>query len=212
MNNKINVIVVEDNALYLQELCEHIMESDNICITGSFQNGGELLFNIDMLNYDVALIDMNLPDMKGIDVIDALNKAEYKGNILVITAHDDLDYLVGAFEAGAMGYILKGNSTFTDIEMAILDIMDGEVPLSIGLSRKLIKGLTKSKTKDTEKLEITDREQEILQLLSKGYTAKEVSTVLNISYQTVRTHLRNIYQKLDVNSLNQAVAIYHGYH
>ncbi len=131
---------------------------------------------------------------------------------LVLTVHDDDDHLFAALRAGALGYIVKQDASLAEIARAIQDVRDGGAPMTRGLARRILQDIqnTPSPARHPAGLGLTTRELEILEALGQGYTTRKVAEALHISYETVRCHQKNIYRKLQVNSLVEAVAVFRG--
>ena len=153
---------------------------------------------------DVVLMDINLPGMSGIECIRQLKAHQPALPIMVLTVYDDDDKIFESLRAGASGYLLKKTPPAKLLE-AILELHGGGSPMSAGTARRVVQSFQSMgpSTKETENL--SNREHEILFYLAKGYQYKEIADAMFISFETVRTHLRNIYQKLHVRSRSEAV-------
>ncbi|MFM6924882.1 MAG: LuxR C-terminal-related transcriptional regulator, partial [Ferruginibacter sp.] len=153
---------------------------------------------------DIALFDINLPGMNGIDCIQRLKLLHPRMQMMVLTVYDNADNIFNALKAGATSYLLKSTPPEKVIE-AIYEVHHGGSPISSQIARKVIDAFTlKEKTNDYFQ-ELSRREQEILEQLSKGYRYKEIADKLFVSIETVRTHIRNIYEKLQVNGRAEAL-------
>lgn len=153
---------------------------------------------------DIALFDIQLPVMNGIECIRRLKILHPKMQMMVLTVHDNNDNIFDALKAGATSYLLKTTPPEKIIE-AIQDVNSGGSPISSQIARKVIEAFSvKEKTNDFYQ-DLSRREQEILELLSKGYRYKEIADKVFVSLETVRTHVRNIYEKLQVNSRVEAL-------
>ncbi len=213
---QIEVVIVEDNERYLNELGHLLGNSPSIRVVGQYSRGKEAAENILRLNPDVTLIDIELPDISGVEVIQRVSSSGCPTEFLVLTVYDDDAHLFAALQAGAVGYIIKGSTSLTEIEQAIWEVVDGGAPMSRVIAKRVLETFhstsssrtTASNGRKTKFDELTKRELQILEFVKRGYTTKKVAEELHISYETVRTHLKNIYQKLHVHTLVEAMLIY----
>jgi DNA-binding NarL/FixJ family response regulator len=155
------------------------------------------------------LMDINLPGMSGIDCVEKLKAIDPSLPIVMLTVFEDTDKIFKALVAGACGYLVKRTPP-EEILAAIKEVHRGGAPMSTQIARKVVQSFHKMglSPKDTENL--TDRETQILEGLAKGYLCKEIADNLGISLETVRTHMKKIYEKLHVRSRTQAVLKYLG--
>lgn len=153
---------------------------------------------------EIALFDINLPGMNGIECIRRLKIIHPLTQCMILTVYDKPDTIFEALKAGAVSYLLK--STPADkIIAAIEEVTNGGSPISGQIARKIIEAFTLREKTNEYFQQLTRREQELLELLSKGYRYGEIADKLYISIETVRTHIRNIYEKLQVNSRMEAL-------
>lgn len=210
----IEVVIVEDNKRYLDELCHLLTNSPGIRVLGQYTHGREACEEIPRLNPDVTLVDIELPDISGVDVIERVSSRGCPTEFLVLTVYDDDAHLFAALQAGAVGYIIKGSTSLPEIEAAIREVVDGGAPMSRVIAKRVLEtfhsgaGPTYPKVRKTKFDELTRREIQILEFIKRGYTTKKVAEELDISYETVRTHLKNIYQKLHVHTLVEAMLLF----
>lgn len=201
----IRVAIVEDN----QEICTGISSLLNLtegyeCVA-AFSNAEDAIITIPTIQPDVALIDINLPGKNGIELIGELKPLNPNIQFVVFTVFEDTDRIFAALKAGASGYLLKSSSPQKIIE-AIAEVNQGGSPMSGSIARKVISTFYPTpQANDENSPKLSTREHEILTLLSKGFRYKEIADKLNISTETVRTHIRNIYQKLQVESSIEAI-------
>jgi DNA-binding NarL/FixJ family response regulator len=153
---------------------------------------------------DIALFDVNLPKMNGIDCIQRLKMLHPKMQMMVLTVFDDNDNVFSALKAGAVSYLLKSTTPEKVIE-AIEEVYKGGSPISSQIARKVIDAFSVREKTNEYFQDLSKREQEILEQLSKGYRYKEIADKLFVSIETVRTHIRNIYEKLQVNNRAEAL-------
>ncbi len=208
MGSSIRIVVVEDDIQYLEEITL-LLKSSSIDIIGTYTTGKSGLKGILEKRPQVALIDLGLPDISGIEIIREIFNKDFETELLVLTVYDDDEHLFSALKSGAVGYIVKSEATPSDIVKAIKEVVRGGAPMSPGIARKILKTFREDKKRKIFK-DLTSREKEILEYLSRGFGPKKVAQLLNISYETVRVHLKNIYRKLQVNSLIEAIAVYRG--
>jgi two-component system, NarL family, nitrate/nitrite response regulator NarL len=202
-----NTLIVEDNPVFQKKLRRTLasmgsVRTVHLCETGSETQA--LLKNPKLL-LDLALVDLGLPDMSGIDVIRLVRNRFPKVPIMVISVVTDERSVISAIRAGAKGYILKDDSEEL-IAQAMSHILAGEYPISPSLAHTLFKmaGAPHDMPHELE-FNLSPRELETLQFIAKGHTYAEVGSLMGISVNTVQTHIRSIYSKLDVKTQGQAV-------
>jgi len=169
--------------------------------------GEEALRRLPEENVDVVLMDIRLPRMSGVACTARLKPLMPRTQILILTVSADSDTVFRALEAGADGYLLKRCSP-EELQSAVLDVLKGGVPMTSEIARRVIASFRRQPAKADAANKLTPREEEILTLLSKGFVSKEIAVKLGVSYETVRDHLRHIYEKLHVHSRGEAVARY----
>ncbi len=203
----ITVAIVEDIAEIRNGLAALINGSDGFQCIGIYPDAEEALAKIPDELPDVVLMDINLPGMSGIECIQKLKALLPALQVMMLTVFEDEDQIFKSILAGASGYLLKKTPPVKLLE-AIQDLHNGGSPMSTGIARKVVHAFQMMgvSSKDTENL--SKRELEILSYLAKGYRYKEIADALSISIETVRTHLRNIYEKLHVRSRTEAVLKY----
>jgi DNA-binding NarL/FixJ family response regulator len=200
----IRVAIVED--------IREIRDSLRVLINGSagfkcihvFPDAEEALEKMPPAEVDVVLMDISLPQMNGIECMKILKKRMPDVQFMMCSVHDDDDHIFNALQSGAAGYILKRTSPAQILE-AISDMFAGGSPMSSEIARRVVAIIQKQgKTPDEAEL-LTDREKEILDLLAQGYLYKEIATELFISKLTVKKHIHNIYDKLQVQNRTEAI-------
>ena len=209
---QIRVAVVENDRRYRESLDHIFKNTPSLKTTGFYSAGKEAIQGVLEHQPDVALVDLGLPDISGIDVIREVTKSGSKTELLVLTVYNDDTHLFSALEAGAVGYILKSEASPAEIVNAIKDTVKGGAPMSMSLARRILKELrSKAEAAQRPELkELTKREIELLEYLSRGCSTRKAADALHISYDTVRSHQKNIYRKLQVNSILEAVAVFRG--
>ncbi len=156
---------------------------------------------------DVVLMDIYLPRMSGIECTARLKAMLPKTQIVILTAVDDDELVFLALEAGADGYLLKRTKP-ADLRAALLDVCTGGAPMSSEIARRVVESFRRRTKARDESSNLSPREERVLELLSKGYSNKEIAEQLELSVDTVRSHLKHIYEKMHVRSRTEAVARY----
>lgn len=199
----IKVMLADDHVL-MREGIKHLLEYDgSIEVIQEANDGIECLKILKDVTPDILLLDINMPDMNGIEVLEELKKTNNPLKVLILTVHSEVEYLVKAIDIGANGYILKDSGS-SELKQAINMIMDGECYIQPSLLPALNSRLI-NRDIDKEKLEsLTKRELEILTQVSGGMFNKEIANNLNISERTVKNHISNIFKKIDVSDRTQA--------
>lgn len=171
----------------------------------TFASGEEALRRLPDEKVDVVLMDIRLPRMSGIACTTRLKPLIPNTQILILTVSADSDTIFRALEAGADGYLLKRSSP-QELEAAVQDVLKGGVPMTSEIARRVIASFRRQPARSDAATKLTPREEEILILLSKGFVSKEIAIQLGVTYETVRAHLKHIYEKLHVHSRGEAVA------
>ncbi|MBI5215546.1 MAG: response regulator transcription factor [Ignavibacteriae bacterium] len=200
----ITVALVEDNKEIREGLTVLINGSEGFECVAAYPTAEEALRKIESDDPDVVMMDIQLPGMSGIECVRQLKAKLPKLQIMMQTIYEDDERIFDSLLAGASGYILKKTPPTKFLE-AIQDLHNGGSPMSSQIARKVVQSFQKLGTSSKETENLTSREHEILSLLAKGYRYKEIAEMLFISIETVRTHLRNIYEKLQVRSRTEAV-------
>ncbi len=203
----INVSIVDDEEGIRNSLAELINEAEGFKCVSTHGSAEEAIKEIPALHPDVVLMDINLPAMSGIDCVRKLKSLAPGVQILMLTMYEDSDQIFNSLTAGASGYLLK-RTPHTKLLEAIEEVHRGASPMSGKIARIVVQYFQKMQGAKAESEPLSKREQEILDLLAKGYRYKEIADSLGISFDTVRSHLRNIYDKLHVSSRTEAVVKY----
>jgi NarL family two-component system response regulator LiaR len=196
-----SVSVVEDNALYQQALVNVINDSDFYFLHSVYSTAEEAMA-MQQNPPDIAIVDINLPGKSGIELIAAL-QAKTHIQCLVCSLYEDDEHIVKALESGAVGYILK-DASIQQISNALDEVVKGGAPMSPYIASRVISFFRKPKVNGEHAL-LSAREKEVLQLVAKGLQYKEVAELLFLSTETVKKHMKNIYQKLHVQNKVEAV-------
>ena len=199
----IRVLLADDHVVVRAGIRKFLEQSPDIQVIGEASNGQEACTLLEQLKPDVAVLDIQMPLMSGIEVTRWIRSHRLSIGILVLTAYDDEPYVQAVLQAGANGYVLKTAEPMEIVE-GVRDVFHGKSVLDATLTQKLIAKLSgKSETAMIEPL--TDRELEILTLTAKGFTNKAIGVQLSISDRTVQNHLANVFQKLNAESRTEAV-------
>jgi DNA-binding NarL/FixJ family response regulator len=154
-------------------------------------------------------MDINLPDLSGVECVRQLSHLSPAARILMLTVREDPDSIFNSLAAGASGYLLKPIRA-AELVAAVKDVYGGGAPMTSNIARKVVQSFKRAGSSRAETENLSPREQGVLDALAKGYSYKETADLLGISYSTVHTHIERIYQKLHVQSRGQAVAKYLG--
>lgn len=203
----ITVSIVEDNDQLRVTLARMIGRAEGFVCLGQHPSAEAGLAAIPAEQPDVVLMDINLPGMNGVECVRKLKEILPETQIVMLTAYEDTENIFNSLAAGAAGYLLK-RSKSAEILDALRDVQTGGSPMSTHIARKVVQSFqarpSAAPVEPTE--ELSPREQEVLDLLSQGFMYKEISDKLGISFETVRTYIRRIYEKLHVRTRTEAVA------
>lgn len=203
----IRIGIVEDNRGVRETWAKLVATEPGFECVGSYASGEDALANFPTGKPDVVLMDICLPGISGIECTGRLKALLPATQILVVTVYTDNEHLFDALKAGASGYLLKCTGR-EELIGSIRDVMTGGAPMSGSIARRVIEAFHAPAPAPASTHRLSPREQEILALLAQGLVAKDVARKTDLSYQTVRVHLRNIYEKLHVHSRDEAVAKY----
>lgn len=202
----IAVAIVEDDAGVREALVRVLERSRDMQCAGWYTNGEDAMRGLPALKPDVVLMDIGLPGCSGVECVRFLKASEPSPLIVMLTVYEDSGRIFESLAAGATGYLLKRTPPPELLE-AIRDVHRGGAPMSSQIARRVVASFRMAPpASDTGAL--SPREQEILRLLAQGHLIKEIADRLGIGFDTVRTHIRRIYEKLQVHSRAQAVARY----
>lgn len=197
------VMLVDDHAL-ISEGIKQLLEFDgSIDVIEQASDGAECLEKLQHVQPDILLLDINMPNVNGIEVLEEIKKKNIPVKVLMLTVHSEAEYLVQAVDIGANGYILKDSGS-EELKKAIQSVMDGDSYIQPSLIPSLNSRLV-NRDIDKEKIAaLTKREMEILTQIAGGMFNKEIAMNLNISERTVKNHISNIFKKIDVSDRTQA--------
>lgn len=199
----VEIMIVDDHSM-IREGLKQLLELDgDIIVTAEAGDGVECLKLLEKNVPQVVLLDINMPNMNGLEVLEKIKEKKINTKVIILTVHNEIEYLLKAVEIGIDGYMLK-DSDSNELKKAILSVISGEnyiqpnlIPL---LNSKMIE-----RDMDKEKIELlTRREVEVLRLLAYGSYNKDIGETLNISERTVKNHISSIFKKIDVGDRTQA--------
>lgn len=201
----ITVAIVEDEKHYNNALKKIINYDANLECVGQFYSGKEALENLHELNPNVVLMDIKLPDLSGIEIVSKMVDLLPNTQFMMCTSFEDDSHIYDALKAGATGYLIKGES-MDKIISSIKDVHVGGAPMSFGVAKRVLKYFREEKTSFNNNLnDLSKSEHEILELLSQGLLYKEIADRKEITIDTVKKHVGNIYKKLHVNNKVEAI-------
>ena len=203
---KVKILIVDDHSM-IREGLKQLLELDgDIQVIGEAGNGEECLNLLDTLHPDVVLLDINMPVMNGLKMLEVLRNSEKKEQkILILTIHNEVEYLMRAVEIGVEGYVLK-DAESSILKKAIMTIASGDEYIDASMIPVMKEKLLQTKEKSEEEV-LTRREIEVLKLVAEGLFNKEIAFKLSISEKTVKNHVSNIFKKIGVFDRTQA-AVY----
>jgi DNA-binding NarL/FixJ family response regulator len=193
----IKVAIVEDDARVRKSLAQLIDLSEGFRCVNQYASAEKALAGLPGDPPDVVVMDINLPGMSGVDCVRKLKQILPACQILMLTVYDQTENIFNALAAGASGYLLK-QTVPAELLASIRDVYGGGSPMSSHIARKVVQSFQTPRVTDGQAL--TPREQEVLDYLTKGYMYKEIASLLHISFDTVHTHTRHIYEKLHIRS------------
>jgi DNA-binding NarL/FixJ family response regulator len=195
------IILFEDND-HLRVSLAYLLKMNGYEIAGDYNNCDEAATIVRVYAPDVVLMDIDMPGMGGINGVSRIKEARPQTAVIMYTVFEDDEKLFQCLCAGANGYLLKKTSPAKLFE-AIQDVLEGGAPMSPSIAKKVL-GTFQVK-KELNKYDLSLRETEVLQKLSKGYSVKQIADELHLAFDTIRSHLKNIYQKLHVNCGKEAI-------
>ncbi len=203
----IRILLFEDNEPLREALSVMVSDTDGFKLVGAFGDCLRANDQVFQLQPDVVLMDIDLPGRDGIQAVTSLHREFPNVEVLMLTVFDDDDRVFRALCAGASGYLLKQTPP-EQIIGAIQDVYAGGAPMSPSIARKVIATFPSRATQTADLDQLTSREAQVLHYLAQGLSYKLVAAELGISIETVRTHIKRIYEKLHVHSVTEAVAKY----
>jgi len=209
MQKIIGVSIVEDMEDVRNSLQRLIESAEGFVCIATYSNAEDALKEVPTKTPDIVLMDINLPGMNGIDCIKKIKALCPETQFMMFTIYEDTEQVFDALAAGASGYLLKKTPKDKILE-SLRELFEGGSPMNSHIARKVVKYFQTKKEKPTEGAQLSARETEVLELLSKGFLYKEIGDKLNIATGTVRQHLHKIYEKLHVQNRIEAVNKFFG--
>ena len=204
----ITVSIVDDEAKLRQSIETFVNGTPGFKCVSSYGSAEAALKDLSADKPDVVLMDINMGGMSGIECVEKLKLQFPEMQILMLTVYEDTEKIFRALAAGANGYLLKRSSP-TKLLAAIREVHGGGSPMTSSIARKVVASFQKTSVgKEGSHSQLSPRQQAVLDGLAKGWTYKQLASELNISVDTIRTHIRHIYEKLHVQSRTEAVAKY----
>lgn len=208
MKQKTRVLIADDHALLRESMKDLLDRQEDIEVVGEACDGEEAVSLASGLKPDIAVMDIVMPKMNGIEASKQIKRISPTTAILILTAYDDDQYILGLLEAGAAGYLLK-SARGRDVVAAIRAVRAGESVLHPAIIAKLLRRAMGVQVDETSKLKwkenLTDREIEVLRLAATGMSNKEIAERLSVTVRTVKAHISNVFAKMNVASRTEAI-------
>jgi DNA-binding NarL/FixJ family response regulator len=206
----ISISIVEDNDKLRGTLAKVIGRAEGFRLASDYANAEDALADLPKIKPDAVLMDINLPGINGVECVRQLKSLLPQTQVMMLTVYEDTENIFNALAAGANGYMLKRTPT-KDLIAAIREMQRGGSPMTTHIARLVVQSFQKpvtaaSAATNQELSELSEREQQVLDLLVQGLIYKEIAEKLGISYETVHTYIRRIYEKLQVRTRTEAVA------
>ena len=203
----ISVLIADDIATTREDIKRLLYFEEDIHVVGEAADGEEAIALANELKPDVVLMDINMPVLNGLEALEKVKALDHSAKVVMLTFHQDREYLLKALELGALGYILKDADSKVLID-AVRSVYIGQTYIQPSMANELVNEYKRIKSgSDDPRNLLTERELEVLKLLSKGMLNKEIANDLFISEKTVKNHISSIFRKLDVQDRTQA-AVY----
>lgn len=201
----ITVSIVEDNDQLRSTLVRVINRAEGFKCLSDYGSAEAALEGLPVVKPEVVLMDINLPGMNGVECVRQLKQRGVPTLVVMLTVYEDTENIFNALAAGASGYLLKRTKAAELLE-AIREVRGGGSPMTTHIARKVIQSFQRTGPSASPAENLSQREQEVLECLSQGFLYKEIAEKLGISYETVHTYVRRIYEKLQVRTRTEAVA------
>jgi len=189
-------IVLADDHVLVREGLKSLLEREHFQVVAEASDGQEAVKLIETHHPDIAILDISMPTLNGIDAARGLTRSAPKTKVILLTQHEEEQYIHEALEAGVKGYVLK-NQVANDLIQAIRQVGRGEFYLSPGISRAVMEAFRNKSERPADPL--TARERQVLQLIAEGKSTKDTASVLGISVKTAESHRMRLMQKLDIH-------------
>ncbi|HSK12520.1 MAG TPA: response regulator transcription factor [Phnomibacter sp.] len=201
----LRLLIFEDNESLRESLVTLLTAEADVEIAGAYPNGHDAGHLTLMHEPDAVIMDIDMPRTDGISAVADIKEHRPETAIVMYTQFEDDEKLFASLCAGADGYLLKKSSPVR-LLASLREVLEGGAPMSPEIAAKVLRSFRQEKVSFEKKYDLTRREQEMMQLLTKGYSVKLMASEMHIAFETARTHLRNIYRKLHVNCGKEAIA------
>lgn len=205
----VGVVIIEDSAWMRENLEAELNRTEGFRCLNSYRTAEQALQGIASDQPDVVIVDINLPGMDGVECVRQLRSIVPKAQCLMLTVYEESEKIFNSLLAGASGYLLKRTSTQELLE-AIRQVREGGAPMSSNIARKIVAHFHQAGEKKSDVEALSPREQQVLDLMAKGASSKEIASQLSLSIETIRMNVKHIYSKLHVHSRGEATAKYLG--
>jgi len=201
--SKIRILIADDHAMVREGLKQLVELEDDIIVVAQAGNGSEAIEKIIEYKPDVVLLDISMPELNGLEVLAYLRDNEINTNVIILTIHNEVEYLYKAVDIGVKGYVLKDSESDVLIR-AVRSVHDGESYIEPNMAALLFKKMNNEDSNNSHNSRLTKREIEVLKLITEGMLNKEIAHKLCISEKTVKNHVSNIFKKIEVSDRTQA--------
>lgn len=199
----IRILIADDHSIVREGLKQLLELDGDIVVVGQAGDGYECLSLLNKLKPDVLLLDINMPNLDGLKVLNIMKEEKMEAKVLILTIHNEIEYLLKAVDIGCNGYVLKDSDSAL-LKKAIYNVYNGEMYIQPSLTPLLNSNLSDRDNYKDKLNELTRREYDVLKLLAEGFFNKEIASTLNISERTVKNHVSNIFKKIGVSDRTQA--------
>jgi DNA-binding NarL/FixJ family response regulator len=199
----IGVVIYEDNIFLRNSIADLIVATDGFELNGAFENCDHVSLHMETLKPIVVLMDIEMAGTNGLEGLRIINRKYPSVHVIMLTVFEDNDSVFEAIRAGASGYLLK-KTPHERIPEAIIEVVNGGAPMTSSIARKVLDLFPKAPTPSEEFDKLAPREQEVLSLLVTGHSYKMIADKCGITIETVRSHIKRIYEKLQVHSATEA--------
>jgi DNA-binding NarL/FixJ family response regulator len=200
-----NIVIYEDNPYLRNSLIEFLNTHEDFRVVGAFENCNEVFDQMKTLNPGIVLMDIGMNGVNGLEGLKIIKQNFPDILVMMLTVFEDNDHIFEAICRGASGYLLK-NTPVEKIPDAIRDLLSGGAPMTPSIARKVIRSFQNLSIKQEDPYGLSPREAEVLDLLTTGHSYKMIAEKCHISLETVRSHIKKIYEKLQVHSATEAVS------
>ncbi len=201
----VKVLIYDDNRDRRESLKILVDLQDEMECVGALRDCSNVIHDVSVTHPDVILMDIDMPDISGIDGVKLIRKKDQNVKIIMQTVFDDTDKILASIEAGADGYFLKTTSTQKIIE-GIKEVMEGGAPMNATVARKVLTKFQQPDKKENEVFELNEQERTVLHHLVNGLSYKLISSKMGISYASVNMYIKRVYKKLQVHSATEAIS------